>query len=204
MRKKINRIYIVSGIMAFLLLLFAISYSFPYILTNDGDGLGLSLTSLSLGIATVLIVWAIDAKFKVNFRLRHYAFLTFMAASSFVSLYFIFPNYDKFLHFIQPILISSMLFYMMRDLKIDVKWKIVFTFSIMCALTGMWEIAEFGLDRMLDLHLQGVFLKLQSWQKLGVILDPLTDTHMDMVFGNLGAFTYALTTYFYLKLIKKR
>jgi len=187
------------GLSALLILLFVFMRS---IRIYDGAP---PFTAINLLYSLLMMAgfYWLDRAFKFEFNAWHYAFIAVIGASSFVlgpTYFFIYTNYDKVLHFFQPIMFSSIIFHMMRKLKISLGWKLVFTFFIISSLLGIFEIAEFGLDRFFDWKLQGVFLQnLQGSTKLSILLDPLTDTHWDMIAGNIGALAYSLSIYLWNK-----
>jgi uncharacterized membrane protein YjdF len=166
------------------------------------------LSSLFLALLIVMGFYIIDRTFNAGFETKHYIFVAVIVLASFIlggSLYLAYPPYDKILHFFQPMMFSSIIFHLVRKLKIKLRWKLVFTFFIMVGLIGMFEIAEFGLDKFFDLKLQGVFVaSLQKGGHLSIVLDPLSDTHMDMIFGVLGSLAYMIFLAFYLRKKKNK
>ncbi|RZD30737.1 hypothetical protein CXT76_01780, partial [Candidatus Parvarchaeota archaeon] len=92
-------------------------------------------------------------------------------------MYFLYPQYDKFQHLIQPILFSSIIFFMISKLKLELKWKLTFTFFIMVGLLSIFELGEYILDYFFNLKLQGVFLRnLQGLEKYNILMDRNDDT----------------------------
>lgn len=153
------------------------------------------LRSIS-AIAFVILFYTVDHFFNVRFKRRHYFYIILIAIFSFLlsPLYFLYPNYDKIQHFIQPMLTCSIIFYMVSKLHLELKWKIVFTFFIVAAILGLFEIGEFTLDSLFDLKLQGVFLRdIHGIEKFHLLMDPLKDTMTDMIFGVIGAGAYCIT-----------
>ena len=144
-------------------------------------------------IAALLAFYTVDLLFKIDFHLRHYIFIVIMVITGFLFSpgYYIYPNYDKILHFILPIMASSMVFFIIDKLNIRLKWKLLFTFSTIVGFLCLFELSEFWLDYFFDLKLQGVFLRgLQGLEKYKLILDPNTDTMIDLMLGTLGSITY--------------
>jgi len=89
---------------------------------------------------------------------------------------------------------------MVSELKIELKWKMVFTFFIVLGSLGIFEIGEYLLDQFFDLKLQGVFLRsIQGLEKYDILIDRIDDTMIDMVFGVFGATIYAVSTFILLK-----
>ena len=154
------------------------------------------ILSLS-AIALILVFYITDHSFDIRFKTRHYVFITFIAVAGFLlyPLYSIYPSYDKFLHFVEPIMLSSFIFHMVSHLNLKFKWRLIFTFFIVIGFVGLFEIGEYTLDYFFDLKLQGVFLRdLQNLgETLHIIQDPLNDTMIDMSLGVLGALTYLVS-----------
>lgn len=154
-------------------------------------------------ISLIVLFYLVDHMFDLRFKTRHYVFITAIAITGFLlsPLYSIYPSYDKWLHFIQPILFSSIVFHMTSSLNLKLKWRLVFTFFVVGGGIGLFEIGEYTLDYFFDLNLQGVFLKnLQNIEViLSVVQDPIDDTMTDMILGFISSFLYALTTYIYLR-----
>lgn len=155
------------------------------------------LRSITTIVSLLLFLFA-DQYFKIQFEMKHYVFLITIIIASvlFSPLYFLYPNYDKIQHFILPILVSSIIFFMISKLKLDLKWKITFTFFITIGILGVFEIIEYGLDKLYDFKLQGVYLRDTSGlEKLNIIQEPLDDTMTDIAIGILGSALYSLTTW---------
>lgn len=144
-------------------------------------------------IAFITFFYFVDRFFDVRFKIRHYVFIIAIAIFSlmFSPLYFVHPQYDKVQHFIQPILASSIIFYMITKLNIPLKWKLVFTFFVGFGIVGLMEIGEYGLDYLFDLKLQGVYLRdLKGFEKFNIIQNPIDDTMIDMALGVIGSLVY--------------
>jgi len=144
-------------------------------------------------IAVMFLFYFADHLFNINFKKRHYAFMLIIALASFLGspFYFIYPNYDKVQHFFQPILLSSIIFFMINKLHLELKWKITFTFFVVVALLGIFEIGEFVLDSFFNLRLQGVYLRdSQGLEKFNLLMDPLKDTIIDLAYGMAGSIVY--------------
>ncbi len=144
-------------------------------------------------IAALLAFYAFDYLFEIDFHLRHYVFMIIIVITGFLFSpgYYIYPNYDKILHFVQPIFLCSLLFFIIDKLQLKFKWKLVFTFVTALSFLALFEISEFWLDYFFNLKLQGVFLRsLQGLEKYDLILDSNTDTMIDLMLGTLGSLTY--------------
>ncbi len=146
-------------------------------------------------VGTIIAVYTIDNLFGLEFKPHHYALIALMIATGFLlsPFYFIYPNYDKILHIVQPILLFIIVFYLVSRLDLPYKWELAFTFFSVVALLGIFEIGEYLLDLFFDLKLQGVFLRsIQGLEKYNILVDSNTDTMLDLSFGIISAGLYAL------------
>jgi len=153
-------------------------------------------------IGTLFLFYVADHLFDIRFRKRHYVFMLIIVVASFLAspLYFTYPNYDKVQHFIQPILVCSIVFYLINKLHLELKWKLTFTFFVVFAILGMFEIGEYLLDLFFNLKLQGVYLRdLNGLEKFNLLMDPLSDTIVDLVYGMLGCALYCITLAIYYR-----
>lgn len=156
------------------------------------------IRSLS-AIGLLISFYLVDHLFQIKFHKRHYFFIIFMALAGFIlsPLYFIYPNYDKILHIALPMMFGSIVFYMASKLKLELKWKLVFTFFVILGTVGIFELGEYGLDAMFDLKLQGVFLRdFSGVERLKILQDRIDDTMIDMALGLLAAAIYVWSVYF--------
>ncbi len=152
------------------------------------------LLRYSTFIGLIVGFYIFDHLFDIRFKPKHYFFILIIGVASlmFSPLYFVYPQYDKIQHFFMPILLCSIIFFMINKLHIDLKWKITFTISSIIALLGIFEIGEYVLDLLFNLKLQGVYLRdLQGLEKFHLLLNPLDDTMVDLSFGILGSSIYA-------------
>lgn len=121
-------------------------------------------------------------------------------------LYFLYPNYDKILHLILPILGSMLLFFAIDKIKIDFKWKLLMAFALMITILTIFELGEYILDFLFDLKLQGVYLRdAVGIEKFSLLMEKNNDTMLDFVLGILGSLVYTAgkrVSYLYKK--KKR
>ena len=146
-------------------------------------------------IGITIAFYFFDKGFDINFKPIHYFFVILILILSFVlsPLYFIYPQYDKLQHFFQPILLSIIVFFWLSNVKINLKWKLFFTFFIVLGLSGIFEIIEYLLDVYLDTMLQGVFLRDPSGaEKFNLIQSRIDDTMIDMILNIAGALLYTL------------
>jgi hypothetical protein len=150
-------------------------------------------------IAFIAVFYITDHLFDLRFKARHYIFAVLISIASFLlyNLYSVYPAYDKFLHFVQPIMFASIFFHMTYELRLKLKWRLLFVFFIVTGSVGVFEIGEWTLDKFFDLDLQGVVLKeVQEFgEKLIVLQEPIDDTMIDMGLGILGAALYSISVY---------
>ncbi len=154
-----------------------------------------SLRALST-IGLLIFFYLFDHIFSVRFTLKHYLYMIIIAVTGFLlsPLYFIYPNYDKVLHLIMPLLYSSIVFCMVSKLKLERKWKLTFAFFISIGIIGLFEIGEYLLDIFFDLKLQGVFLRgIQGLEKFDILQDKIDDTMIDMSLGIISSLIYILS-----------
>ena len=144
-----------------------------------------------------------DKVFNVGFGKRHYISMAVLIAANFIAspLYFLYPSYDKFWHLIGPIITCSAVFFMIRKLNIEFKWKVAFTFLTVFAILGIFELWEYSLDTFFNFKLQGVFLRdAYGVDKLTIVTDRIDDTMLDLFFGALGTALYcAFISWMYKK-----
>lgn len=154
-------------------------------------------------ITLFVFFYSVDVFFDVRFKARHYIFVLFIAVFSllFSPLYYIYPSYDKLQHFIQPMLLCSIIFQMTSKLKIELKWKLIFAFFISTSLLGAFEIGEYLLDYFFDLKLQGVYLRdITGLEKYHLLQSPIDDTMVDLSYGFIGCLLHSWFVWIYLKL----
>ncbi|MBS3083312.1 hypothetical protein J4423_00755 [Candidatus Pacearchaeota archaeon] len=188
-REEISKAYrhkrLIVGIISFLVLVTIYLFKdSPYVTLRYSTFIGL-----------IIAFYIVDHLFDIRFKLKHYLFIIIIGTSAlFLSyLYFTYPQYDKAQHFILPMLLCSIMFFMINKLNIALKWKITFTVFSVAGILGIFEIGEYILDLFFNLKLQGVYLRdLKGLEKFHLILNPLDDTMADMSFGLLGSSIYAV------------
>ena len=153
--------------------------------------------------AFIVFFYVVDHVFDIRFKHHHYAFIVIISVASLLlsPLYFAYPQYDKVQHFFQPIFISSIVFYMVSRLRLELKWKLIFTFFIVIGILGLFEMGEYALDLVFDWKLQGVYLRdLSGLEKFNLLVEPIDDTMIDLFFGVGGTCVYGLFTIIYLRI----
>ena len=146
-------------------------------------------------IASFFLFWFVDMTFNLRFRNRHYLIMLFITTTGilFSPLYWIYPLYDKVLHFFNPILFCIIVFYFINRVKgISFSVKLFLTFSVTVSMLAMWELVEFSLDWMYDFKLQGVWLRdVTGMEKINLIMDRNDDTMIDLGLGVLGSLVFS-------------
>jgi len=151
------------------------------------------------------IFYFVDHAFKAKFYFRHYVYiLTILVFGILLStFYWSYPNYDKILHLIMPILGSIMIFFLVNKLKIKFQWKLLITFTAVLSILVLLEIGEYLFDMFLDFKLQGVYLRdISGLEKYNLVLDRIDDTMIDLMLGIAGAAIFSIgksICYFYNK-----
>ncbi len=146
-------------------------------------------------IGIILTSYLIDHLFDVRLELKHYIFILIMGITAILMspLYFLHPSYDKVQHLVFPMLLSSIMFFMVNKLKLAMKWKLTFTVLSVVAFLGIFEILEYVLDSFFNWKLQGVYIRdITGLDKFNLLLDPLRDTIIDLSFGIFGSSLYAI------------
>jgi len=152
-----------------------------------------------------------DKVFKIDYKKKHYAILVFMSTFGllFSPLYNMYIHYDKILHLTFPFLGCILIFYIVNKTKLDIKTKLILTFTTMITLITFSEIVEYYLDQLFNLHLQGVFegdlvgLMKTSSGELITIESPLSDTITDLSLGVLGSLIFVVSKLWIFKNNKK-
>jgi len=151
------------------------------------------------------IFYFVDHAFKAKFYFRHYVYiLTILVFGILLStFYWSYPNYDKILHLIMPILGSIMIFFLVNKLKIKFQWKLLITFTAVLSILALLEIGEYLFDIFLDLKAQGVYIRdISGLEKYNLVLDRIDDTMIDLMLGTAGAIIFSIgktLCYFYNK-----
>ena len=143
----------------------------------------------------IFLFWAVDTFFNLKFKEYHYLIILLISTFGILlsPLYFISPIYDKILHLVAPILAGILVFFLVNKLETKFSIKLVLTFSIILSLLAMFEIVEYALDSLLNLKLQGVFLRDHTGvSKLKLVLNKNDDTMIDLILGVIGSGIFLL------------
>ncbi len=159
-------------------------------------------------ILSVLIFHFINYFFKLGFKTKHYLILILISTAGilFSPLYFISPDYDKILHFIIPVLLGVLVFFLINKTELKFSTKLMITFAFMISLLALFEIGEYSLDQIFSWKLQGVYLRdYTGITKLKIIQDKNDDTMIDLILGTIGSliFITAKIGIFYYQKLKK-
>jgi hypothetical protein len=160
-----------------------------------------SLITIS-AVSFLIIFYLIDHIFDLNFDTKHYVFITIMAIFGILMgpFFFINPHYDKVQHLIFPIMLGSLIFHLVRNIKLQLKWKLIFVFFIILGSLTIFELLEYAGDLIFDLKLQGVFIINQlDPTQIEVFLDRLDDTMVDLFLGLIGAAIYVFSIAIFFK-----
>ncbi len=160
-------------------------------------------------VFAIIIFYSADVFLKLKFKKCHYLIFILISLTGvmFSPLYFIYPNYDKILHVLSPILLSVLVFFLVNKVEgISFRMKLFMTFSIVVAMLAIFEVSEYLLDQFFNLKLQGVYLRDHSgFVKFKILLDRNDDTMIDLIFGTVGALFFILVkglTFSYYKFYK--
>lgn len=168
------------------------------VLVGIGGYLNNFTSPLVLGFYYSLVLmygfYVFDNIFEIKFKKIHY-FLMFIISFSgpgLIIILFRFSNYsDKILHFIHPIFLSFIVFFILSKLKIKKSYAVIITFFIVSSSFAIFEIIEYSADKIWDFKLQGTYMRdLSGNIKEGVIINPLDDTMIDLIMSFLGALSY--------------
>ncbi|MEK6934543.1 MAG: hypothetical protein AABW46_01565 [Nanoarchaeota archaeon] len=171
-----------------------------------------SLSSIAFLLVTIGVLFLfhyVDHVYKFDFPLKYYFYLfLIMVFGSIIGaglppfgFYYRWELYDKFLHFVSPVLLCSIVFFIINKLDITLKWKFLLTVSIVMGILALFELSEFAGDLLFDFKLQGVYIfDLINREKVESILNPHMDTMLDLGLGFLGCLSYVVYKWTHLAL----
>jgi len=146
------------------------------------------------GFVTGLVIfYVLDIFFKINFKYRHYIYVTLILAFGILlaPFYFLSENYDKIMHFVAPILAGSLIFYMINNKRLNLQWKLLITFMFVVSFLAIHEMGEYLIDLLWDFKLQGVYIRdISGVEKLHLVMPKNDDTMIDMLLGTAGALVF--------------
>lgn len=120
--------------------------------------------------------------------------VTDMTLGRFLDLYGLLPFYDKLIHFGNSGLLAIISFLAVYALRMTCRIRTGFIlnlaaiFLLTLGAGALWEIAEFGVDAMLDAGAQG-----------SPMMAPLEDTMWDLIVDGLGGLLGGLVGAFYMR-----
>jgi len=110
-------------------------------------------------------------------------------------------NYDKILHFINPIIVAFFFYSLLKPRIKDKKNLLYSSILATISLSILWEILEFLFDNYLGVLMQGVFLvdsQEGHFFNFGLILNPLADTMIDMALALASMIVFWAIIYLYV------
>lgn len=187
--KKIDEVLHDYKIRKFFTVIVSAAFVFAVYIFSSGDYF---FARVFASVGFLISFFLLDYIFDLRFKGWHYAFVMISVFLNFPlgDLYYTCSWYDKIQHFIFPALMCSIAFHMANRLKIELKWKLIFSFFVVVGILGFFEIVEYGLDSIFGLTLQGVFVETAGG--LQVVQSRLEDTMIDLILGFAGAGVYVL------------
>lgn len=154
---------------------------------------GYFMRAVTFALAMFLF-FIIDYYFNFKFDDTHYGIFIIVSITGILlsPFYYIYPEYDKVLHLVNPILLSVIIFFLINKVKIKFSTKLMITCAFVITFLALFEIGEFTMDKLFDLKLQGVYLRdYTGIEKLKIIQDPNDDTMIDLILGAIGSLIFA-------------
>jgi len=158
--------------------------------------------TLSLYFSIIIIYgfYIFDKTFNIQFKKKQYILISIIVLTGptlVVPLLNVTIHYDKILHFIHPILLSSIVFFIVSKLKIKKSQALYITFFIVFASFAIFEIIEYIGDLIFKWGMQGNYVRGTGGELGGqILLAPIDDTMIDLSLGMLGALVYFLFNVF--------
>ena len=155
----------------------------------------LFLVLMILSLVSVFAFYIGDHWFDLKFTFSHYMILFIIVFFGLVILPVEnqFLYYDKILHFIFPILISFLIYYVVdKNLNITPKQKILVTFAALICFLTVFEFIEYTGDVILDMKAQGVYAYDPATLQKILVLDRNDDTMLDLILGAMGGMVFFL------------
>jgi hypothetical protein len=164
---------------------------------------------------TIVALWAFywaDHRFNLNYKYWHYIIMILLFSSGMAlnPLFFVFPVYDKVLHFIDSVFwcilifvpVNRILFASTYKPRAVLFMKILFTISLFLSFMMLHEIIEYSGDKLYDLRLQGVYVSSSAdLGKVGMreVQTPWDDTMQDEMLDIVGAISFGAAYYYLLR-----
>ena len=145
----------------------------------------------------LLLFFFVDYFLNLNFKFIHYVYvLAILFFGIMLSpLYFLYPSYDKILHFCLPFIACFLIYYLVDKQSLNLKWKLLITFMFIISFSAIHEIGEYLIDQIWDFKLQGVWLRSGplGLEKIDMVVSHIDDTMIDMIIGMGGALAFVIT-----------
>ena len=145
-------------------------------------------------LAALISFYIFDRYYDANFELKHYSYIfAFCFFGIFLSpLYFLSENYDKILHLVIPILMGSIIFFVVNKQNLNLRWKIIVTLMFTIGALTIFETIEYVLDILWNFQLQGVYVRdITGLEKFNIIIDKNDDTMIDLILGIFGSMIFS-------------
>ncbi|MCF7871747.1 hypothetical protein K9L97_01825 [Candidatus Woesearchaeota archaeon] len=160
-----------------------LEYIFLIITILGATGFIINYTPSNIFLLVVFITYKIikhyNHKKNIGLKEHHYTIILFslyaaLLGDNLLDLFYIYPFYDKILHFILPFTFT----YILLDINILKKYKFL-AILIILGSACILEFIEFFVDQVLNGLMQGVFVKNQQ----GYLQSPHFDTMYDLLTG---------------------
>ena len=169
---KINKV--ISLGLIYLLLVFAIVWLIFHGINST------FLAIIALFILGFVIYFLID-NLMLNKNYKIFAGLAiWLNALSYAYLYQRYLYFGYFVHFIDSILITYVVYdYFKKNFKTKEIYLFIFIFLTVVGIISSWEVYEYFSDKILQIHLQGIFVSGKFF------VYPIDDTMIDLTIGYL-------------------
>ena len=168
------------------------------------------ITDLFFGIIYRAIIWiAFIVIFLVLLKIKkiplivHFslAMLLIVAILGEYFFYNLIPFFDKIVHFISPLIICNLIYYLFKKKIKNKKMLILFCIVSFITVSVIWEIAEYGFDGLVNSNMQGVYFTKGEFfgvyeRQYEPVQSEIDDTMTDLIFGFLGACIFGIYSVF--------
>jgi hypothetical protein len=127
-------------------------------------------------------------------------FLANIFGELFFGLFYIIPNFDKWIHLLSPMVACTLFYFLFKKKIKDKKMLIFFSVTLILAWSVAWEIIEYFSDQYFHTLLVGVHLTgLENFNLDAQYMGPLKDTIYDMFYGLIGSVVWAAIALFLVR-----
>ena len=158
------------------------------------------------GYSTRALFWILELGIAMfiyyRFKLPAWAYmgvLAFLLANLFGEVYLGFfyslSYYDKIIHLLSPLIICTMLYFMLEKKAPDKKTRVLLSVSILLSFELIWEILEYFSDLYLGTFLTGVQLIMFENSKSVQVMPSYQDTIYDMLFNLAGSLVFMISAW---------